>query len=186
MSQRNENFAKAIDWLYEKGKVADQKELSLATGINAATISRILNNKVKEPSEETLRKLNSTFGGVFNMDYFRGKSEEMLAKDEPKETCASTCQTDQSSILAAKDDAIISLKRELDRADRQIAGLLKQIDDKDDIIALLKDKIANLERLVAKSQAVDMPGKINDMQHYPFPIGLTDDGSVEINENLFK
>ena len=175
MGRRNENFAKALDWLFDNGKVADQKELSKVTGINPATISRILNGKVKEPSEETLRKLNTTFGGVFNMDYFRGKSEEMLAKSEVEETPATHAMSDQSSMinamLAAKDEAICALKSELARADRQIADMQRQLDDKDEIIALLKAKAVNLDSLVAKSQA--------NLLKYPFPIGVADDGSIE-------
>jgi transcriptional regulator with XRE-family HTH domain len=174
MSRRNENFAKAIDWLYANGKVADQKELSEVTGINPATISRILNDKVKEPSEETLRKLNSTFGGVFNMDFFRGRSDEMLAKGETEKELTALAMPEKSDrLLTAKDETISALKSELNRADSQIASMQKQLVDKDDIITLLKDKVANLERLVAKSQST---------RRHSFPVDITDDGSIGFKE----
>ena len=82
MRLRNGLFAQAIDWLYKTGKVKDQKELSVLTGITETTISRILNDKVKGgPSELTLRRLDNAFKGIFNMDYFRGKSTALLLED---------------------------------------------------------------------------------------------------------
>ena len=61
---KNERFKKALDWLYSEGLIVDQQELSSKTGINEATISRILNNKVRQPSPETIRKLVSVFRDI--------------------------------------------------------------------------------------------------------------------------
>ena len=35
-----------------------------------------------EPSDDTLRKLNDAFGGIFNINYLRGNSTVMLIEDE--------------------------------------------------------------------------------------------------------
>lgn len=79
---RNECFRVAMDYLFKNGLIADQAELSKLTGISETSISRILNNRVKEPSEATIRKLNDAFGNIFNPEYFRGKSVFMLVEDE--------------------------------------------------------------------------------------------------------
>lgn len=81
MNTKNAKFKIALDWLCENRGIDGQKGLSEATGITETTISRILNDKVKKPSEETLRRLNEAFDGVFNMDFFRCKSPNMLAKE---------------------------------------------------------------------------------------------------------
>lgn len=78
---RNIAFAVALDYLYEHGIVTDQQELSAKTGISESTISRILNDKVKKPSEDTIRKLNATFENMFNPQFFRCESEVLLLKD---------------------------------------------------------------------------------------------------------
>lgn len=78
---RNKRFALAIDYLYRNGYVADQRELSKKTGITETSISRIINNKVKQPSQFTLRKLNTAFGNIFNMAFFRCESNTMLASE---------------------------------------------------------------------------------------------------------
>ena len=62
---RNECFRVAIDYLYKNGLVVDQKELSEKTKLSQTAISRILNNRVKEPSEASIRKLNEAFGNLF-------------------------------------------------------------------------------------------------------------------------
>ena len=78
---RNECFRVAIDYLFKNGLIADQSELSKLTGISETSISRILNNRVKEPSEATIRKLNDAFGNIFNPEYFRGHSIHLLMED---------------------------------------------------------------------------------------------------------
>ena len=79
---RNERFRVALDYLYKNGLVADQRELSEKIGVSETSISQILNNRVKKPSESTIRKLNEAFGNIFNPEYFRCNSEHMLV-DEP-------------------------------------------------------------------------------------------------------
>ena len=78
---RNIAFSVALDYLYKEGLVSDQQELSEKTGITESTISRILNDKVKKPSEETIRRLNKAFGNIFNPEYFRCSSFNLLIKD---------------------------------------------------------------------------------------------------------
>lgn len=73
---KNERFKKALDWLYAEGKVADQRGLSAATDINEATISRIINNKVRQPSSETVRKLTSKFRDI-DPAFLRGESDSV-------------------------------------------------------------------------------------------------------------
>lgn len=78
---RNECFRVAMDYLFKNGLIADQSELSKLTGISETSISRILNNRVKEPSEASIRKLNEAFGNIFNPEYFRGHSIHLLMED---------------------------------------------------------------------------------------------------------
>ena len=78
---RSEMFAVVYDYLVKEKKVNDQKDLSIKTGITQTTISRIMKGKV-QPNDDTLRKLNVAFGNIFNMQYFRGQSANMLMEDE--------------------------------------------------------------------------------------------------------
>lgn len=75
---KNELFRAAIDYLYKERLVSSQKELAERIGISEPSLSRIKNNR-KFVGDETLRKMNDAFGGVFNMAYFRGEDVPMFA-----------------------------------------------------------------------------------------------------------
>lgn len=128
---RNERFRVALDYLYKNGLVADQRELSVKTGLSQKSISHILNNRVQNPSEATIRKLNEAFGNIFNPEYFRCNSEHMLA-DEPIQ--ASEPTTDYVA-LPRWADSIIQL----------VTEQVKTIEDLRREVAALHQEIKNLK-----------------------------------------
>lgn len=129
---RNERFRVALDYLYKNGLVADQRELSEKIGVSETSISQILNNRVKKPSESTIRKLNEAFGNIFNPEYFRCNSEHMLA-DEPLQ--ASEPEPDYVA-LPRWADSIIQL----------VTEQVKTIEDLRREVAALHQEISNLKR----------------------------------------
>ena len=78
---KNGNFALALDYLYKAGFISSQKDLFLKTGIAESSISKILSNKVRKVSDETIRRLNASFDNIFNPAFFRGDSNVMLMSD---------------------------------------------------------------------------------------------------------
>jgi transcriptional regulator with XRE-family HTH domain len=172
MKLKNEIFAFVLDWLVKNKGVDGQKGLSQITGISQNTVSRIMTGKV-EPSDDTLRKLNDAFGGIFNMNYLRGISTVMFIEDEmyyaqhpdehplyeKKEPAAQI--PDMSSVfnaaLAAKDETITTLKD-------MIASLKSQIADKDELLEHYRRENADLRSQIA-----------NSGYNYPFPHGVADD-----------
>lgn len=193
MRLKNEIFAQVLDWLIQKKKVHDQKDLAIKTGISQNTVSRIMTGKV-EPSDDTLRKLNATFGNIFNMQYLRGESTIMLIADVAyyqqhpnehpfadfdkviKQKAASPAPAepsanipDMSSVfnaaLAAKDDAIESLKRELLTKDDLIQSLRDQLAAKDQLIAEQKSRLIDYRRIIDSNQL---------LSDYPFPVGVAE------------
>ena len=81
MKLSNGLFAQAVQWIFENTEIKDQKTLAAFTGITETTISRILNDKVKKPSVDTIKKLNDAFDGLFNLAYFSGASVVLLNAD---------------------------------------------------------------------------------------------------------
>ena len=104
-----------------------------------------------------------------NPDYDKIEKQK-AASPSPAEPPANI--PDMSSVfnaaIAAKDDAIESLKREAASKDDLIADLRARIIEKDDHIATLKARIAELHQLVAIQ-------KNTDLGTYPFPVGVADD-----------
>lgn len=128
MLSRNEIFKKVLDWLYAEHKVVDQREFSARTGINEATISRIINNRVKQPSADTIRKIVDAFPEI-NPGYLRGEDENITILPSPTPTPQATTDTPNMvpTLLAAKDEVIESLKRELRAKDELIASLRREL-----------------------------------------------------------
>lgn len=133
--------------------------------------------------------------GHLNMDYLLGKSEYMLVENVPesevlenisrganpdydvmkKKAASATPVTpavhvpDMSSVfnaaLAAKDDAIMSLKRELSTKDELIQSLREQLAAKDQLIAEQKSRLIDYRRIIDSR---------DDLSNYPFPVGVAD------------
>ena len=175
MRLRNEIFAHVLDWLIQNNKVEDQKDLALKTGISQNTVSRIMTGKV-EPSDDTLRKLNATFGNIFNMQYLRGESIVMLIEDvayyksHPGElnkliNGEGDNKIDQSSLvnaaLAAKDAAIAA-------KDETIAALREQIHAKDELIAALRQQLDIFQQQVHAAMDEEL------FKDFPFHKGIAD------------
>ena len=186
---KNERFKKALDWLYSEGLVRDQQELSTKTGINEATISRILNNKVRQPSPETIRKLVSKFRDI-DPAFLRGESESVTVQQSPSAQQPHT-YIDPASEHNAAISAYVQLanrltddlkKKEIEMEERlaekdatiesqkaQITRLELTIADKDTIIKEKEARIVALERQLAE---VSTP----DIKHWPFSVGVADEG----------
>ena len=137
---RNECFRVAMDYLFKNGLIADQSELSKLTGISETSISRILNNRVKEPSEATIRKLNEAFGNIFNPEYFRGHSIHLLMEDvayssqHPDKDISSISETAQDYNAIPKwADSLIQLVTEqvrtIEGLRREVAALHQEINN---------------------------------------------------------
>lgn len=145
----NDLFAVAVKWLCDNGKVRDHKELAERTGITETTISRILNDKVKRPSDATVRKLMNTFPGLFNPEYFEGKSICMLMED----------------VLHARMDV-----EEKKQDSQEMQALQKRIAELEERIAEKNELIAHLRKI-----AEDLTEKVSEIGYkYPFPPGVAD------------
>ena len=130
---RNNNFAAALDYLKRQSeKKLYQKDLAEMLGVTENTISNIINYRTAV-SEDMITQLHKISNCIFNLQWLRGQSDVMLAKDVP----AAPLPDNNVQLLAAKDESIATLKRELAAKDATIAA-------KDDIIALLQQQIAEL------------------------------------------
>lgn len=150
MTLGNELFALAVEWLYDHNKVADQKELAQVTGITETTISRILNDKVKKPSDATIRKLLNAFPGLFNPNYFRGKNIYMLMSDVIEERIYAE---------EKKQNAL-----DMDELLKKIKELEERIKEKEEILEYIRKENADLKAQIANSSYT-----------YPFPHGVAED-----------
>ena len=113
----NECFRVAVDYLYSKNAIKADKELAEKIDVTPATLSRIRKDH-SSVSDDTLRKMNDAFGGIFNMAYFRGESTILLVKDiKDEHPTPSQPESDILELYARMirklDDTRIELQKEI-------------------------------------------------------------------------
>ena len=169
MRLKNEIFATVLDWLIQEGKVEDQKDLAIKTGISQNTVSRIMTGKV-EPSDDTLRKLNATFGNIFNMQYLRGESVIMLVEDVAYYKEHPQKPTSEDIDVSSAINAALAAK------DQVIAQMELRISEKDETIRTQRQLIQALQQQVADFRA---RYEIGNLEKYPFNVGSAEPGPNE-------
>jgi transcriptional regulator with XRE-family HTH domain len=150
---RNECFRVALDYLYKNGLVVDQKELSEKTKLSQTAISRILNHRVKEPSEASIRKLNDAFGNIFNPEYFRGHSIHLLMEDaayyakhpEKDPSCRNYVPIDERMEAAEPAEDYQAIPKWADSIIQLVTEQVKTIEDLRREVAALHQEINKLK-----------------------------------------
>ena len=180
MRLRNNIFAEALKWLKKNWEgIKYQKDVALKVGVSEDTITRIMRDQT-EVTDDFLCKFNEAFDNVFNYQWLRGEDPyHMLQVDlvEPSKV-SSNPATEQSThidpasqvnaTISAYIEAIASLKRELQRADEQLAEKDARLAEKDERIAELKAHNIDLRRQLDQYQQ-------SDIDRYPFTIGAAED-----------
>lgn len=161
--RRNKIFAAAYDHLKRTQGVRTQEQLAEKMGVSAETVSRIIRAHT-DVTEDAISRLQTASGCIFNLQWLRGESDVMLVVDIKKNDGHATEATSPSSpdmssminsIIAAKDDAITSLKRELASKDETIAAKNETIATKDAAITSLKRELTSKdETIAAKNETI--------------------------------
>lgn len=170
---KNNLFMVAVDHLYKEKLVDSQKSLAEKIGISEAALSRIKNG-TKTVSDETLRKMNAAFGGIFNMAYFRGESTKFQIEDvdyflqHPEEDVHAgfnrelknqAIQRNNNQVVS--DDEVKKMKEQIAKFKSDLANMQKIIDEKDRHITTLKHDNEWLRNLIDKMQLDSRKGLLD-------------------------
>lgn len=181
MRIKNKNFAEAFRWLKahkdKEGKgVKYQKDLAALVGVSDDTITRIMRDQT-DVTDDFLCKFNEAFDNVFNYQWLRGEDNEpKLAADLGKSTLSQSVQQpaiDPSSminaIIAAHNSALATKDELIASKDDTIAGLKRELSNKDELIISLRQQLLQLQQLQRK-QSSHSP--------YPFPTGVAENKKI--------
>jgi plasmid maintenance system antidote protein VapI len=193
--RRNKIFAAAYDHLKRTQGVRTQEQLAEKMGVSPETVSRIIRART-DVTEDAISRLQTASGCIFNLQWLRGESDVMLVADIKKNDghateAISPSSPDMSSlinsIIAAKDDAITSLKRELASKDETIAAKNETIAtkdaaiaDKDAVIKAKEAAIADKDVLIKtlQLQVADLRAQLAIQKGlsdgYPYPVGVAE------------
>ena len=185
---KNQLFKVAVDHIYKEHLVESQGELAEKIGISPSALSRIMNDK-KFVGDDTLRKMNEAFGGIFNMAYFRGDNVHFLVEDAiaakaeaigmkviPQEERENSLHIpDYSSLInsaiASMDVAITAKDEVISSKEREIESLHHELETKDVLITELRHQISQLQLQLAQYQTKD------SLKNFPFPPGFAESES---------
>lgn len=175
---RNNIFAAAIDEIRRREGELTQLELAKRMGVNKDTVTNILHYRTAV-SDDIITRLQTASGRIFNLQWLRGESDIMLSEQTNggSETFGNnnpsgvpTYSSMTNSIIAAKDEAIESLKREAAAKDETIESQKRESASKDALIESLQQQVADLRAVLAEQQKKDSLG------NYPFTPGVADNG----------
>lgn len=157
MDKKNENFVAALIYMKSHGIVTGQNDLAEKMRVSEDTITRA--KQGKRITDDFIAKLMRATGDMFNVQFLRGESDVMLAADIRKDADlrqisagigqdkpATLPQSENSSwadaVIAAKDETINALKREMESKDETIVSLKREVGD-------LRQRVAELQAQLA-------------------------------------
>lgn len=150
MRPRNQRFADAISYLCKIGWAADQKDFAEKTGISPVTVSRILNDRVKSPSPETIERLLSAYP-KFDPKFFSGDVDDMIINnrnssgDSLSERMTSVF-TDMFASYERMMNEVKVLSSELQTSLNEITILRQQLQSERDGQATLIEAVSDLKQ----------------------------------------
>ena len=161
---RNNNFAAALDYLRRNHEsIRNQVTLAKAMKVNKSTITNIL-RYYTPVTEDAITKLQTAVDGIFNIQFLRGQSGVMLAKDIPDNE-PDNSRIDAATLVAelrlriADRDTIIAGKDALIARNEDIINIMRsQLTEKDDLIEFLRQEINNLRMQVASEKGLHTTG----------------------------
>ena len=162
MSNKQKRLHEVYDHLRRWYGIHTQMDFANSMRYSRNAISLALNGNEKYLTDSLFKNICEAYPGVFDLDYLLTGEGQLLTieeevKDKDIENLYKPQPIDNSSlvnaVIAAKDETIDSLKRELAA--------------KNETIALQRSRIADLERQLAAAT--------HDLSRYPFTMGVAED-----------
>ena len=133
MKSKNELFLDAVDYLIDEGIADDQGDLAQKAGLGPNLISRVRNGRVKSVSDDSIRAIVAKFN--LNMDFFRGKSEDIIRYDQESENIYRVPDNHHSEIpdfIQRLFDESVKMQTRNELLERQCEKLIAELRDSKD------------------------------------------------------
>lgn len=171
IKHRQERLKEVYEHLRRYYGIHTQIDFANAIGLTRPAISSAMNGNESYLTDNLFKRICAAYQGVFNLDYLLNGEGDLLTiqeevKNEELEKMINPQPADQDKLLnaalAAKDETINVLKSQMADLRIQLVEKDKRIEEKDSMIDMLRQRIADLENA----------DRFNG--DYPFPIGVAD------------
>jgi transcriptional regulator with XRE-family HTH domain len=184
MTSKQDRLKQVYDHLREFFGIHTQIDFANAIRITRPALSSAMNGNEAYLTKNLFQKICAAFPGVFNIDYLLNGHGDLLTHEEDAKTETIRMEDKMRSPLvdideivnkaveiavSAKDETINVLKSQVTDLRIQLVEKDKTIEDKNNIIAMLKQRLAEMEA-------------VNDnFEKYPFPLGSAEPESKELS-----
>jgi transcriptional regulator with XRE-family HTH domain len=182
MTSKQDRLKQVYDHLREFFGIHTQIDFANAIRITRPALSSAMNGNEAYLTKNLFQKICAAFPGVFNIDYLLNGHGDLLTHEEDAKTETIRMEDKMRSQLvdidgivnkaveiavSAKDETINVLKSQVTDLRIQLVEKDKTIEDKNNIIAMLKQRLAEME------------AEHDNFEKYPFPLGSAEPESKE-------
>ena len=174
MNERQKRLIEVYEHLRKYYGIHTKTGFAEALHYGRTSMSAAMNGDEKYLTDSLFKNICEAYKGVFDLNYLLTGNGDLLTLEEEVhneeyEKLYNPQPIDQSSLIntaiAAKDEAIASLKRELQTKNDLIQSLRDQLAAKDQLIAEQKARLIDYRRIIDSH---------NGISDYPFPIGAAE------------
>ena len=174
MNKRQKRLIEVYEHLRKYYGIHTKTGFAEALHYGRTSMSAAMNGDEKYLTDSLFKNICEAYPGVFNLNYLLTGEGSLLTieeevHNEEYEKLYNPQPIDQSSLInatiAAKDESIASLKRELQTKNDLIQSLRDQLAAKDQLIAEQKARLIDYRRIIDSH---------NGISDYPFPIGAAE------------
>ena len=175
MNERQKRLIEVYEHLRRFFGIHTKTGFAEALHYGRTSLSAAMNGDENYLTDSLFKNICAVYPGVFNLDYLLNGCGDLLAHEEnKKENEQPSFPFDLSSVIkdavelsvAAKQETIDVLKSQMADLRTQMDDLRIQLVEKDQLIALLREKITALEA------AEELFG--HHIDHHTFPMGVAD------------
>ena len=171
MNERQKRLIEVYDHLRRYFGIHTKTGFAEAIHYGRTSLSAAMNGDESYLTDNLFKNICEAYRGVFNLEYLLNGTGQLLTiqeevQNEELEKMINPQPADQDKLLnaalAAKDETINVLKSQMADLRIQLVEKDKRIEEKDSMIDMLRQRIADLENA----------DRFNG--DYPFPIGVAD------------
>lgn len=172
IKQKQERLKEVYEHLRRYFGIHTQIDFAKALGLTRPAVSSAMNGNEAYLTDNLFKRICAAYQGVFNLDYLLNGEGSLLTIEE--EVAAEDMQKMSSPTLPPAIDTSFMIEKAVEKAtayaDKTIAVLEKQVEDKDGEIERLARRIQELEAMVKSLKDK------NPLEDYPFDMGVADKG----------
>ena len=184
MNERQKRLIEVYEHLRRYFGIHTKTGFAEAIRYGRTSMSAAMNGDEKYLTDSLFKNICAAFPGVFNIDYLLNGYGDLLTQEEDAKTETIRMEDKMRSPLvdidgivnkaveiavSAKDETINVLKSQVTDLRIQLVEKDKTIEDKNNIIAMLKQRLAEMEAVH------------DNLAKYPFPLGSAEPESKELS-----